>query len=120
MAKQTIAQLREREIEKLVSFKTNDPTEADFAEARRLMNSFYRLCGLSETNLYLANDERTCNSKYTLKSEERESKWHERLNKQFQEIYGLCLVYCGYAPSSGVRCYPGGGFSEKIERHFYQ
>lgn len=54
MAKMTIAQLREREIERLVTFKTSNPTEQDYNEARRNMNSFYRLCGLCETNLNLA------------------------------------------------------------------
>lgn len=48
MKKLTIAELREKEIEILVGFKTDNPTEVDYREARRNMNSFYRLCGLSE------------------------------------------------------------------------
>lgn len=120
MAKMTIAQLREREVERLAKFHAENPTEEDIATARRLMNSFYRLCGLAETNLYLSNDERTCNRISTHKSEMRESIWHERLSKQFEEFAGLTLVYCGYAPSIGVKCYPGGGFCEKINRWFYQ
>ena len=119
MAKMTIAQLREKELYRLVSYKTENPTQEDYNEARRIMNSFYRLCGLAETNLYLSNDERTCNLHSTKESEERESRWYDRLNKQFQEIYGLCLFYSGYAPSIGVK-YPGGGCSEKITRWFYQ
>ena len=118
MAKKTIAQLREQEIDHLVSFKTYTPTEEDYAEARRIMNSFYRLCGLSETNLYLANDERTANTPYRHRSEEREYNWFVRLNKQFNEIYGLSLFYSGYAPSIGIK-YPGGGCAEKITRWFY-
>lgn len=119
MAKMTIAQLREREVDRLAHFHAAEPTEEDYQTARRLMNSFYRLCGLAETNLYLSNDERRCNTIYTQKSERRESIWHERLSKQFKDFAGLELVYCGYAPSIGVRCYPGGGFSEKINRWFY-
>lgn len=120
MANMTIAQLREKELDRLVSYKTNDPTEADFSEARKIMNSFYRLCGLCETNLYLSNNERTCNSPYTAKSEERERIWYERLNKQFQGIYGLSLCYLGYCPSIGIKQYPSGGFSEKVSRFFYK
>ena len=120
MAKLTIAQLREREVERLARFKNPEPTEEDIKEARRNMNSFYRLCGLCETNLYHANDERTCNTTWHRRSEERESAWHARLNKTFEDTYGLRLVYCGYMPSIGTVTYPCGGFSEKINRWFYE
>lgn len=120
MARKTIAQLREMEVEKLARFKNPNPTEDDIAEARRNMNSFYRLCGLAETNLYLNNEERTCNTKRTADSNAKEDRWHKRLDKVFSETYGLRLVYCGYAPSIGVIHQPGGGFSERITRWFYQ
>lgn len=119
MHKPTIAELREKELDRLVAFKTDSPTEADYTEARRLMRSFYRLCGLCERNLYLANDERTCNLRSTKASEEREEKWRKRLNKQFSDVYGLELVYCGFCPSIGIKN-EHGGFSEKITRWFYQ
>lgn len=118
MPRMTIAQLREREVGRLVRFKTENPTPEDYREARRNMNSFYRLCGLCETNLYLTNDERTANRGSTHASEEREDKWHKRLDQTFKDTYGLRLVYCGYAPSIGVVS-EGGGFSEKISRFFY-
>lgn len=117
--KKTIAQLREKELEVLVAYKTTTPTDADFDEVRRIMNSFYRLCGLCETNLYLSNDERRCNTLYTKKSEERETKWFDRLNKQFNDIYGLQLFYCGYCPSIGIRDPKSGGCVEKITLYFY-
>lgn len=120
MRKPTVAECRAMEIQKLVSFKTDHPTQADIDEARRLMNSFYRLCGLAERNLYLSNNEHTANLKRTADSEERECEWHRRLDQEFNRLYGLRLVYCGYMPSIGVICTPGGGFAEKIERHFYQ
>lgn len=120
MARMTIAQMRERELDRLVAYKTDDPTEADYAEARRLMNSFYRLCGLSERNLYLANNERTCNSKYTAESEAKEDRWYNRLKGEFEKTYGLTLFYTGYAPSIGVRYPESGGVSEKISRFFYK
>ena len=118
MARMTIAQLREREIDRLVGFKTDSPTSEDYKEARRNMNSFYRLCGLCETNLYLTNDERTANRRSTAVSEEREHQWHKRLDKIFRETYGLRLVYCGYAPSIGIKD-EHGGFQDKITRYFY-
>lgn len=119
MGKLTIAELRERELQKLVSFKTDHPTEDDFGEARQLMNSFYRLCGLAERNLYLSNTSSKANLKSTKRSEERENEWYKRLDAEFNRLYGLRLVYCGYAPSIGVIRTPGGGFAEKIERYFY-
>lgn len=117
--KLSIAQLRERELQVLVSYKTSEPTKDDYNEARSIMNSFYRLCGLCETNLYLANDERSHALKSTKRSEEREEKWFDRLNKQFNSIYGLCLFYSGYCPSIGTRDPESGGCSEKITRYFY-
>lgn len=118
MAKMTIAQLREREVKRLALLKTSTPTEQDYNEARKNMNSFYRLCGLCETNLNLANDERRCNSSYTKISEARENVRYQRLNKIFHDTYGLNLVYCGYCPSIGVKN-ENGGFSERISRYFY-
>lgn len=119
MARLTIAQLREREVERLAHFHSENPTENDMDTARRLMNSFYRLCGLCERNLYLANDERTCNRASTKASEDRESKWSKRLSKEFEEFSGLELFYSGYCPSIGIVYRPSGACSEKITRWFY-
>ena len=119
MAKLTIAQLREKEVKRLAQFHTDNPTEEDIMKARKLMNSFYRLCGLSERNLYLTNCEHTCNKPSTKESEEREYKWFKLLNKEFREFCGLELVYCGYHPSIGTVTRPGGGFSPKISLWFY-
>ena len=119
MARMTIAQLREREVERLARFKSESPTDADIAEARRNMNSFYRLCGLAERNLYLQNDERSYNTRYAKKCEEKEDRWYRRLDKTFHDTYGLNLCYCGYAPSIGIK-EDHGGFYEKINRWFYQ
>lgn len=119
MARMTIAQLREREVERLAKFKTENPTTEDINNARKIMNSFYRLCGLCETNLYLANDERTYNKASTKRSEEREAQWVKRLDK-WLEPYGLQLFYSGYCPSIGVVDKSNGGCSEKINRWFYE
>ena len=115
----TIAQLREQEIDRLVAYKTDFPTDADYREAHRMMNSFYRLCGLAERNLYLANNERSCNSRYAQESENKEERWYKRLGKQFKEIYNLDLYYVSYLPAIGVRELPSGACSERINRYFY-
>lgn len=118
MAKMTIAQMRKREAEKLATIGNANPTEQNIREAQRLMNSFYRLCGLCETNLYLSNNERTANTRRTAESEARQNKWFERLNKEFNERYGLQLYYCGFCPSIG-HDYKHGGCVETINRYFY-
>lgn len=114
----TVHEMREVEVHRLAEFKRQNPTGEDIAEARSLMNSFYRLCGLCDRNVILANTERTCNLRSTHASEERERQWFQRLDVKFQELYGLCLTYCGYLPSIGTKS-KGGGFAEKITRHFY-
>ena len=119
MGKMSIAELREAEVRKLAAMGCPEPSEGDVAEARRLMNSFYRLCGLCERNLYLANDARTCNRRSTKQSEEKEHKWWKRLDAAFTKKYGLQLVYCGYCPSIGT-VGEHHAFSEKITRWFYQ
>lgn len=96
--KWTVHDYREREIQNLATMIHNPSTDESIAEARRLMNSMYRLCGLCEKNLYLANDERTCDLHSTHASEDREFKWCKRLNNQFAK-YGLKLNYFGYHPT---------------------
>jgi hypothetical protein len=119
MAQMTIAQMGERELDRLVSYRTETPTAEDYAKAKKLMNSFYRLCGLSETNLYLCNTERTCNLKSTGESVKREEKWYDRLRKEFQDFCGLTLFYTGYAPSIGTKDSKTGAVCEKVSRFFY-
>ena len=57
MKKLTIAERREKELDILISYKTSNPTPADYKEARKIMNSYYRLCGLANRNLMLTNNE---------------------------------------------------------------
>ena len=90
-----------------------------YSEASKLMNSYYRLCALSERNLYLTNEESTCNLKSTKRSEEREEKWFNRLKDRFNKKAGLTLVYTGYYPRIGIKD-ENGGFKEIIEAYFYE
>lgn len=119
MSRLTIAERREKQVESLLRFRTDSPTDVERREAHRLMNSYYRLCGLCETNLYLSNDSRMHNKASTIYSCERENKWYKRLSDQFKAFCGLELVYCGYYPSIGIRS-PQGGFSEKVYGIFYE
>lgn len=120
MAKMTIAQMREREVRRLAEYHADVPTKEDLNEARRLMNSFYRLCGLAETNLYLANDPEKYSPKRLKASEEKESRWYDRLSKEFEKFAGLRLFYAGYCPSIGTVHPVTGTCTEKISRFFYQ
>lgn len=117
--KMTIAEHREKELETLVSFKTDRPTEEDYNEARRIMNSFYRLCGLDWRVAELVNDSRTCDKWSTKQAEKRAYDWYMRLDKEFSRVYGLRLTYCGVCPSIGIISPGTGAFFEKITRFFY-
>lgn len=113
-----IAEQRRRQVYKLAEFKTKDPTPEDYKEASTAMNSYYRLCGLCERNLYLTNDSQTADCSSTKRSEEKERRWYLRLGKIFKDIYGLDLVYNGYLPEIGILG-DRGEFYEKISTFFY-
>ena len=109
----TIAQKRREEVEKLAAFG-----DGDLEKAQSLMNSFYRFCALDEKVFYAENDEALHNSWSTKKMVEKRDRWLDRLKKKFA-AYGLTLTYCGYLPSIGT-VDKHGGFSEKINRYFYE
>lgn len=111
----TIAQQRETEVLRLAARKHESPNDEEIKEARSLMNSFYRLCGLCEYNLLLSNDARTADLKSTARSEEREARWAARLNKRLNDIYGLRLLWFGYLPTI---CEPD-STATAVQRFFY-
>ena len=112
--KYTVKQLRDKQLEKLNVVNPN----VDERTTSYLMNSYYRLVGLSRTNLYLQNDERICNSEYAHKSELKEYNWFSRLKRMFYENYGLTLMYISYYPVIGFKD-KNGGFKQIIEVYFY-
>ena len=114
MRKMTIAELRKREVDKLGYLYTKNDREKAIAKAKKLMVSFYRLCGLEERLLYLENNEKTCNSRYVASLEAKAEKWRERLQVAFKS-YGLMLVWYGYLPA--ITAYKGG--NEVIYTFFY-
>lgn len=114
MRKITIAELRKKEAYRLADLDTKNDREKAIAEATKLMNSFYRFCGLEERLLYLENDEKTCNSRYVVSLEVKAEKWRERLQAAFKS-YDLMLVWYGYFPT--ITDHEGG--SEVIYTYFY-
>ena len=117
--KRTIAESRRIEVKRLASMAVN-PSDDDIQKAARLMNSFYRLCGLSYHNCMLANNygDKIASSPATKASEEKESRWFKHLRSEFESFAGLTLTYGGIYPSIGVKN-ASGGFAEKINRYFY-
>lgn len=115
----TVKELRERELKRLVSYKTSEPTSEDFDLARSLMNSFYRFSAFCERLFYLQNDEKWCNSKTVKDMEAREDKWFKRLNKAFG-TYGLSVYFCGIFPSIGTKDQKTGAVSDKISLYYYK
>lgn len=93
MAALTIAQLRERA---LINF--NNEFIHDLSKARKIINSYYRLCGLSYRVCLLQNDADTCDADYTKEQEAKEEKHINRLNNYLQP-YGLNIAYSGIYPS---------------------
>ena len=94
MRKQTVAELRERAILKLLERNES----ATIEDATKTMNAFYRLCGMDERLLYLENDERTCNKSYTRELSDRSQKAVARVKGYFEK-YNATLVYYGYLPT---------------------
>lgn len=114
MRKMSIAELRANEVARLASLDTKNERSEAITEAKKLMTSFYRLCGLEERLLYLVNSEKTCNSRYTISLELKSEKWRERLQAAFKP-YGLMLVWYGYLPT--ITDHKGG--NEVINTYFY-
>lgn len=117
MARLTIAEKRERELGRLVQYKTATPTAEDFKQARRMMNSFYRLCGLCERESILSNTWPDANTRRVKAMGDRMMKWSARLDAEFQEVYGLQLDYCGHIPHIVKQGDRGG--ADAVQRFFY-
>ena len=114
MAKMTIAQMREREVLRLAQYKEQNPSAETIREAQRLMNSFYRLAGLDDRLLYLSNNERTCNSRYTKTLEDKSYRWWQRLSAEFHAFCGFKLEYFGHLPTI-----TDGDHRQTISAHYY-
>lgn len=59
MKKLTIAEMRKKELARF-----SEAYSIDLADAKKLVNSFYRFCGLESNLFYLENNESTANSDY--------------------------------------------------------
>lgn len=93
MAQMTIAQKRARALNDF-----NDNYIHNIEAAKHIANILYRLSGLEERLLYLENDEKTCNRRYTREMRERADKQFKRLETLLQP-YNLIVIYPGYLPT---------------------
>lgn len=113
MRKPTIAEQRERELQ-----SASRLYNINIDELRRLINSYYRYCGLV---IRLFNDNNTSEERYNFlkkrieREEERAEKWFKRLNDQFNK-YGLSLVYFGVTPTICEKSTT----RTAIEKYFYE
>lgn len=96
------------------TYWTSLDCDDDMSDEKKLLNSFYRFCGLEERLLYLTNTyEMQKYSSYINELEDKADKWRKRLIVQFA-TYGIKLVYFGYLPTL---CDDRN--REVIYRHFY-
>ncbi len=70
----------------------------DWHKANYIINSYYRLCGLSTTLLYRDNDAYLHDRPYTIQLHDKEDRWVIRLNKVLKP-YGLKLRFFSWLPS---------------------
>lgn len=71
-------------------------------KASYIINSYYRLCGLSDTLLYRDNDAYLHDKPYTARLHDKEDRWVIRLNKALKP-YGLTLMYFSWLPSICIK-----------------
>ena len=80
----------------LIAF--NEAYIHDLDKASYIINSYYRLCGLSNTLLYRDNDAYLHDKPYTNELHDKKNKWVIRLNKTLKP-YGLKLRFFSWLPS---------------------
>lgn len=110
MKKLTIAEMRKKELARF-----SEAYSIDLADAKKLVNSFYRFCGLESNLFYLENNESTANSDYVKDLQKKEENWTERLQKNLA-AHGLIMVWFGYLPTI---C-ESGTTKTALERYFYE
>ena len=118
MRQLTIAEWRQKEVETLHARNTAVSIE----DARKALNSYYRLCAFSERIFYINNDE-ALYTRYTRRGrleamEARETAWIKRLNNYLMPCGG-CVAYTGLYPSIVVKGDNGCIENTVIYGHFY-
>lgn len=97
MAKNNVAELRREAVYHLASRKDGAPIGREMAHARRVMNSYYRLCGLINNRNWHDSFDTPYHRECATEMTDRIDKWYDRLNTEFAE-YGACLVQFGVIP----------------------
>lgn len=109
----TIADIRYNSLNRF-----NEAYIHDINKASYIINSYYRLCGLSNRLLILDNDERTYNTRYTTNLHAREDRHINRLNEALKP-YGLCLMFFSWLPSICIKDDSGNKGTRVYEPTFY-
>lgn len=97
MSKMTIAQQRDKAIDRLMARKSNNTFE-DYQRVRKIMNSYYRLVGLCNRLLAFDNTSGVYNERRSTEMHLRENRWFKRLNKQLAE-FDVELMYSSWFPT---------------------
>lgn len=105
----TIAEQRQKEL-----LRFSEHYGIELSKAAKLVNSFYRFCGLEETLLYRENDAKACNSSYTKELQKKEENWINRLQKDLS-CYNLKMIWFGYLPTICEK----DTTNTALERYFY-
>ena len=89
-----VKECREKDIERLVKRNASPTAESD---ARKAMNSFYRLALFNEYLVTIQNDsyfyENERRVAYVENQERRFEKWHKRLNEYFKPFNAVVKFY---------------------------
>lgn len=93
MAKMTIAQMREKALDRF-----NTDYIKDMTKAANLVNRFYRLSAMDDRLLILENDERTIYSRYTTELTARAERCLDKLREDLKP-YGLTIRYYSWLPT---------------------
>lgn len=111
MPKLTQAQRRERALENF-----NTRYIQDINAARKIVNSYYRLCGLSYRVCILQNDSFYHDKPFTAEQEAKEARHIDRL-KSYLQPYNLTVDYFGIYPTICRKDPATGGIDETA--YFY-
>lgn len=89
MKKLTIAEMRKKELARF-----SEVYSIDLADAKKLVNSFYRFCGLESNLFYLENNESTANSDYVKDLQKKRRKLDGKAaKKSCRSWFGNGLVW---------------------------
>ena len=97
MANNNVKELRREAVYRLANRKESGEITQNVEHARRIMNSYYRLCGLINTRNWHDSFDTPYHREQATKLSDRIDKWYDRLNREFAE-YNAYLYQFGVIP----------------------